>query len=237
MPLAEHARGVAGGFQAVGDGGFRQRQAAAVRQTVGRREIEFVTESLLVAAGQQSRADRTANWRGDITAGETDAVLGDRIDARCRNLRIALTCQLAVAQIVGEDDEDVGSGVAGRGRRVPRQPPPTNTRRQLRDTKMDERGRLISCSLLSRALGGGSGIFACITSRPAGFGAGAPAGSGGDVVEPRIVLGVQLLDNLGMFRREVPFLAGIVGDIIQLPAGVLASMLREDRPCSAQSSL
>src|SRR5438552_18049292 len=66
-------------------------------------------EPLLITPGQQTRPRRAAIWPADIATGETNSVLRQRIDVRGGNLWIALHAQLAVAEIVGDDDENVGA--------------------------------------------------------------------------------------------------------------------------------
>ena len=74
-------------------------------------------EALLVAAGHQAGARGAAIRPADVAAGEAHAVPGQRIDVRRGNLRVALAAQLAVAEVVGDDDEDVRALCLGRGRR------------------------------------------------------------------------------------------------------------------------
>src|ERR1051325_3393806 len=65
--------------------------------------------TLLVAPGHETRARRAAIRPADVAAGEADAVVRDGINVRRGHLvRDALAAQLAPAEIVAEDDEDVG---------------------------------------------------------------------------------------------------------------------------------
>ena len=64
-------------------------------------------ETLLVAARQQRRARRAAVRSAHVSAGESHAIAGQRVNLRRGNLRIPLASQLAIAKIIGHDDEDV----------------------------------------------------------------------------------------------------------------------------------
>jgi len=67
-----------------------------------------VAETVLVAAGHQPRAGRAAVRPGDVAVTEAHAVLGERIDVRRRDVLAALEADVGVAQVVGQQDDDVG---------------------------------------------------------------------------------------------------------------------------------
>ena len=70
--------------------------------------VELVAEPRLVAAGHQPGAGRAAIRARDVALREADAVPGDRVDVRRRDVLAALEAILGPADVVGEDDEDVG---------------------------------------------------------------------------------------------------------------------------------
>jgi len=67
-----------------------------------------MAEALLVTAGHQRGACGAAVGTRNVAARETNAAPGQRVNVRRRNLRIALATELAVAQIVPNDDENIG---------------------------------------------------------------------------------------------------------------------------------
>ena len=106
--LAEPARRIAGRLEPVGDRGFLERQAERRVRGSRRPGVELVPESRLVASGHEAGPRRAAVRPADVAAGEPHAAGGDAVDVRRGNLwREALAAQFAVAEIVGQDDEDV----------------------------------------------------------------------------------------------------------------------------------
>ena len=69
--------------------------------------IKLVTEARRIAAAHETRPRGAAIGSGDVARREADAVRGDRVDMRGRNLVIALTADLAVAEIVHQNDDDI----------------------------------------------------------------------------------------------------------------------------------
>ena len=67
VPFANQTGRVAGRFETIGDGGFRERQA------LGAAGIELVSEPRLVAAREQARACRRAIRPRHVAAGEAHA--------------------------------------------------------------------------------------------------------------------------------------------------------------------
>ena len=62
-----------------------------------------------IHAGQELAARRRAHRR-DVEVGEPDALVVQPVEVRRLQHRIAVAGQLAVALVVGDDDEDVGLG-------------------------------------------------------------------------------------------------------------------------------
>ena len=76
--------------------------------------IEFVAEASGDPAGQQSCTGRAAIWCGDIRLRASHPRIRNRNDVRRGELRIALAPQLAITQIIGQQDQKIrlpGSGI------------------------------------------------------------------------------------------------------------------------------
>jgi len=110
--FAEPARRVAGLLEAIGQGRFLQGKAKHGRSRGRRSGVKLVSEALLIPPRQQTRPSRAAIRPAHIAASETDAILRQRIDMRRGDLRIALHAQLAVAEIIGDDEENVRARTA-----------------------------------------------------------------------------------------------------------------------------
>src|SRR6266850_952358 len=111
--LAKPPRAIAEFLEPVTNRSFVQRKPKIHRSGLSGPGIEFVAEALLVTARHESRASGTAVWTGNIATGETNAAFGQCINVRSWDLRIALATELAVAEIVGDDDEDIGFAFGG----------------------------------------------------------------------------------------------------------------------------
>ena len=91
MPLAEEGSPVASRPQSIRKSRFTQRQPEL--QGFG---VEFMSEPLLVAPGQQPGARRTAIRTGDIRIGKADSASRQRVDVRCRNVLAAVHADIGV---------------------------------------------------------------------------------------------------------------------------------------------
>lgn len=69
-----------------------------------------MAEALLVATGHQAGAGGAADRAGDVTVREPDAIAGDGVDMRGREFAFALDADAGVAEVVGDDEDDVGFG-------------------------------------------------------------------------------------------------------------------------------
>jgi hypothetical protein len=106
VPLADHAGAVAGGLELLRQRRLGQWQAKLFLRHLAR--IELMAEASLVTARQQPRARRAAIWPADVAAGETHAVLGERIQMRRGDVLAAVRAHVAPAVVVGDDEQDVG---------------------------------------------------------------------------------------------------------------------------------
>src|SRR5262245_26343219 len=92
VPLADDAGRVAEPFEDIRDGAFRERQAE-----LGPLAVELMPVARLISARHQAGPRRTAVRPGDIALREADAVPGDRVDVRRRDVLAALEAVLPVA--------------------------------------------------------------------------------------------------------------------------------------------
>src|SRR5262249_38326780 len=113
VPFSNRSSSVSHGAHPIRESCLAQRQplllrvaarSQKVRRTV---RVEFMAKSLLVASRHQSCARGTAVRRRNIRLRETRAVAGQRVDMRSRNIRTPVNAEIAIAQIVGQNDDDV----------------------------------------------------------------------------------------------------------------------------------
>ena len=119
--LPKPAGGIAGGLEAVAEGRLLDGEPHRRGRQPARAGIEFVSEPLLITAGEESGPGRTAVGTAHVAVGEPHAVGSQRIDlGRGHVGGKTLTAQFTVSQIIGQEDQDVGTparkwaGVLGR---------------------------------------------------------------------------------------------------------------------------
>ncbi len=108
VPFADDAGVVASRLQQLGKGLFRDGQPLFARRGVAF-PVDFVAEARLRAPGHQARAARRAHARADIAAGAAHPVPRDGINVRGRDVLAPVHAKVSIAQVVGEQDEDVGA--------------------------------------------------------------------------------------------------------------------------------
>ena len=109
MPLAENAGGVAGGLEHLRQRGGLQREPLALEDRVGDAVLE------LVPAGHQRAARRRARG-ADMEVREPHALGMQLVEVGRLEHGIAMRGDVAVALVVGEDEDDVGPFASdGRG--------------------------------------------------------------------------------------------------------------------------
>jgi len=132
VPLADNPGGVAGRPERLGDGDV---VGGEVLRVVG---AEVVGDAH--AGGplprHQGGAVRRADRRGGVGVGEAHAVAGETVQVGRLVERVAVAAQLRVAQVVGQDEDDVA--LARRSGRRP-QRPPKQRRRGARTQRLQER--------------------------------------------------------------------------------------------------
>ena len=106
MPFADQTGGITRAAEVVGDGVLVERQPQL--RFIADMRIEFMAEARLVTSREKAGARGTAIRRGDVTAGATHAAGRERVDVGRRHVLAAVNADVAIAEIVGDDDEDVG---------------------------------------------------------------------------------------------------------------------------------
>ena len=101
MPFAENARRVTGEAKQLRQREGFQIHAFALVDGVCHAVLEFV------AAGHQGRSGR-GTGRADVKIGEADAARVQLVDVRRLQDRIAVAGEIAVALVIGDDENDVG---------------------------------------------------------------------------------------------------------------------------------
>ena len=101
VPFAEDAGGVAGGLENLGQGDSFQGHPFPLEDGVGDAVLE------LVPAAEHGGTGWGAG-RAEVKLGEKQALLLERIDSRRLHDGSAKTGVVAVADVVGHDEDDVG---------------------------------------------------------------------------------------------------------------------------------
>ena len=81
----------------------------------GRPKCSMDSDAIGVATGKQACSGSRANGLRGVKIGKSHSVGCDRIDIRCAVTLLSITTQIAVSEIVCEDDDDVGPIVEGPG--------------------------------------------------------------------------------------------------------------------------
>jgi hypothetical protein len=137
VPLAGEERGVAGGLQRFCERGRIERQPVGVgrRQELGValpclrvRGADVVGDAgaLRPLAGEDAGARGRANGARGVGIGEFRTVAREAIEIRCLVKRAAIDREIALAEIVGEEENDVGLRRSGEGGGGQRQQAPGN---------------------------------------------------------------------------------------------------------------
>ncbi len=106
MPLADQPRAVTGTLQMIGNRLLVQRQAM-IRVAPGR--IELPAMALLVASGDEAGTRRATNRMRDIAGLEERTTARQGIDVWCLDHVAAVCADIAVTQIISQDDHEIRS--------------------------------------------------------------------------------------------------------------------------------
>ena len=116
VPFAEVAGGIAGSLQLLGDGHLADAQVHGM--AAGNRAVN--ADAVWIAAGEQPRAAGGADRGRRIAGGQPQPFGRQPVQPGCLDGRMSVTGQVTVAQVVAEDDQDVGSIARSRGGRASR---------------------------------------------------------------------------------------------------------------------
>ena len=126
VPFAGEERGIAGGFQGFGERGRVEGEAVGV---VGGEErgVAFPRGGLRGAdvvgdagalgplAGEDAGARGGADGAGGVGIGEARALAGEAVEVRSLVERAAVAAEVLAAEVVGEEEDDVGRALRGCG--------------------------------------------------------------------------------------------------------------------------
>jgi hypothetical protein len=111
MPFADQAGAIAGGFQVVRKRVFAGWPSETIRADgifLGTSiQISLVAEAPRIATGEKPRAGRRTNGAGNVSMAAKSAAGRQAVDVRCLDGGAAGAAEIAVAHVVGEDDDDV----------------------------------------------------------------------------------------------------------------------------------
>lgn len=107
VPFADEAGAVTGGAEGFGEGDLVEGKAGDWVRGV-EAWVVFVAEALLVPAGEEAGAGRTAEGVGDVGGGADDAGGGKGVEVRGGNVGGAGEAEIGRAEVIDEDDDDVG---------------------------------------------------------------------------------------------------------------------------------
>lgn len=100
--------------EGVGDGDFAGRESPfGVREEDASRTAHAAADG--IAAGQEGGPAGGADLRRDVEIGKAKPLGGHAIEMGCPDRRGAVAAEIAVAEVIGEDDDDVGplGGLSG----------------------------------------------------------------------------------------------------------------------------
>ena len=120
VPFADGHAAVAGGFEVVGDDARVGREAEVdLGFAFDGAGVELMAKAVLVLPREQRGAGGAADGAGDVGIGETGAGFGERIDVGGGDVGGAVAADVAVAHVVGEqDDQILFGGLGGEGHRA-----------------------------------------------------------------------------------------------------------------------
>ena len=94
----------------------QQTKHAAAPLRASQRLLRRTTKTVLIATRQQRKSRGRTHGRIDQRMGETQALVRHAVDVRrhiMRRTRTAVAAKVSRAQIVGEDEDEIGTGVYG----------------------------------------------------------------------------------------------------------------------------
>ena len=112
-PFAERPGHVARLTEDIG----HRRDAGRERNLFALTDVEVVAHggAAGIKSGHQHRAGRGADRVAAIVPGQHETLLGETVEVRGQDFRLPHEAHFAVAQVVGQDEDDVGTRLGGRG--------------------------------------------------------------------------------------------------------------------------
>lgn len=104
VPLADAGRGVALGFEVIGDGVFIRMQALGRGR---KKHMQMHADTFRIASSEQSGARGSAHRRGDEKIGEFSAFLREAIDVRRANGFRSKTTEVAIAHVIHKNHHHI----------------------------------------------------------------------------------------------------------------------------------
>ena len=110
MPFADQSGLVTGPFQERRQGRMGRRQTDLARHTRAQRLLEPDLRSVLVTPGNQRDAGGGADRGIGVGLRKAHALGGDAVDIGRREVAAAIAGDIGIAEVVGENEQNVGSG-------------------------------------------------------------------------------------------------------------------------------
>ena len=115
-PLADHGGGVARGAEALGDGEVAGLEGDTAAVVAAADEVVAHSGVAGVVAGQERIPRGCADSGAGVVVGEDEALAREAVDIGCGVARLAVEAHLAVAEVIGQDEDQVGTRVGLRSR-------------------------------------------------------------------------------------------------------------------------
>ena len=148
VPFADEPGGIPRVLQELRQRAARRREADVEPSGWGRGvglEGTFEPHALLIPARQKRRPRRCAHWSVRVELRQPDPFAGEPIEVRGPDVRRTVAAQIAVAQVVGDDEHDVRPRLRDRAARY-RSENDKETRREP-DSKMHNRYRFTTVTV------------------------------------------------------------------------------------------
>ncbi len=108
VPLANHARGVALSLERLSNGDFRGGQAACRDTAEDPKLVMGHPAADRVATREDGGATGRADFGGNVELGEAGALGGHPVEVRRTNRRVAVTAEISIPEVIGEDNHNIG---------------------------------------------------------------------------------------------------------------------------------
>ena len=108
MPFADKSGNIAARFKNLRYRYLICRQTkAGIKRDADPVDLMFKPKPLLISPGDYASTRRAANWACYVAIRAENAIVRQRINVRCGNVGAAIKTNVAIPQIVGQNDKDV----------------------------------------------------------------------------------------------------------------------------------